>query len=169
MPPQPYFPSNRLLVLQSRLRMKGLICPPEHSTFSDPDTGARVHQVTSHPSINHPTYYLQSSFFPDGRWLVFTSYRPGSPQLFQAAFPEGPIRQLTDGDAIHPFSPAIHPSGERVFFVRGGSIWSIETAGLEERLVISVEGAQLGECSLDDKGQGSTASNQQGGGHRLVT
>src|SRR5713226_6570317 len=129
-----------------------LIWPPEHSTQIDPDTGARVHQVTSHPSIDHPTYFLQSSFFPDGRSLVFTSYRTGSPQLFQAAFPEGAIRQLTAGDPIHPFSPAIHPSGERVFFVRGGSIWSMETASLAERLIVSFDGAQLGECSLGDGG-----------------
>src|SRR5260370_21517048 len=120
--------------------MIGQIWPAEHSTFNDRDTGARVHQVTSHPSINHPTYFLQSSFFPDGRSLVFTSYRTGSAQLFQAAFPEGPIRQLTAGDPIHPFSPAIHPSGDRVFFVRGGSIWSIETATFAERLVVSVDG-----------------------------
>src|SRR5258708_6969292 len=169
MAPQPYFPSNRLLVLQSRLRMKGLICPPEHSTFSDPDTGARVHQVTSHPSINHPTYFLQSSFFPAGRSLVFTSYRTGSPQLFQAAFPEGPIRQLTGGDAIHPFSPAIHPSGERVFFVRGGSIWSIEIAGLEERLIVSFEGTQLGECSLGGGDEWITAAIKQGSTNGIVT
>src|SRR5258708_5279717 len=149
--------------------MKGLICPPEHSTFSDPDTGARVHQVTSHPSINHPTYFLQSSFFPGGCSLVFTSYRTGSPQLFQAAFPEGPIRQLTSGEPIYPFSPAIHPSGERVFFVRGGSTWSIETATLAERLVVSFDAAQLGECSLGDGGAWIAAAIKQGGANGVVT
>ena len=100
--------------------MKGDRFPSEHSTFADRATGARIHQLTAHPSINHPTYFLQSSFTPDGRALIFTSYCTGSAQLFEIApYPEGEIRQLTDGPAIHPFSPAIHPDGVRVFFVRG--------------------------------------------------
>ena len=129
----------------------------------------RVHRMTDHPSINHPTYFLQSSFFPDGRSLVFTSYRTVSPQLFEVGFPGKEVRQLTSGEAIHPFSPAISPSGEEVFFVRGGSIWSIEKASLRERLVVSFEGAQLGECSLGDHGTWITAAIRHAGGNGVVT
>jgi len=148
--------------------MKGDLYPSESSSYNDPDTNARVHQITSHPSINHPTYFLQSSFFPGDRSLVFTSYRTGSPQLFEAAFPEGPIRQLTDGDPIHPFSPAIHPSGEEIFFVRSGSIRSIDRASLEERVVVQFENAQLGECSLGDGGQWITAAIKHGKTQGLI-
>ena len=35
-----------------------------------------VVQVTNHPSINHPSYFLQSSFLPENK-LFFTSYRTG--------------------------------------------------------------------------------------------
>jgi hypothetical protein len=129
----------------------------------------RVHQMTDHPSINHPTYFLQSSFFPDGRSLVFTSYRTGSPQLFEVSFPDKQVRQLTNGDPIHPFSPAISPSGEEVFFVRGGSIWSIRKASLRERLVVSFEGSQLGECSLGDNGTWIVAAIRHAGGNGVVT
>ncbi len=128
----------------------------------------RVHRMTDHPSINHPTYFLQSSFFPDGRSLVFTSYRTGSPQLFSLGFPGKEVRQLTSGAPIHPFSPAISPSGEEVFFVRGGSIWSIQKASLRERLVVSFEGAQLGECSLGDHGAWITAAIRHAGGNGVV-
>lgn len=102
--------------------------------------------MTGHPSINHPTYFLQSSFTPDGRDLIFTSYRTGTPQLFAVAFPDGEIRQLTSGAPIHPYSPAIHPDGERIFFVRGGTIWCLRNQ--LERCVIEFADAQLGECSL---------------------
>src|SRR5204862_4475364 len=71
----------------------------EHSTYRDRVTGALVHQMTNHPSINHSTYFLQSSFTPDGHTLIFTSYRTGAPQLFAVDFPEGEIRQLTEGPA----------------------------------------------------------------------
>ena len=47
--------------------MKSTITPSEHSTTHDPATGALVHQLTTAPCINHATYFLQSSFTPDGR------------------------------------------------------------------------------------------------------
>ena len=141
----------------------------EYSTYIDRATGARVHQLTNHPSINHPTYFLQSSFTPDGRAVIFTSYRTGDAQLFEAGFPDGEIRRLTRGAAIHPFSPAIHPEGDRVFFVRGGGIWEIERRTLEERLVAEFAGAQLGECSMGAGGEWLTAAVKQGAQSGLVT
>ena len=136
---------------------KGAVYPSELSLFTDEVTGARVHQVTNHPSINHPTYFLNSSFPPDQRALVFTSYRSGQAQLFEAGFPEGEIRQLTGGEPIHPFSPAMAPSGASVFFARGGSIWEIDRQSLAERLVAAFDG-QLGECSLSADGSWFTAA-----------
>lgn len=131
---------------------KGATFPSEHRVTRDEKTGARVHQLTDHPSINHPTYFLHSSFSPDQAALIFTSYRTGEAQLFEAGFPDGEIRQLTDGEPIHPFSPAIGPGGRDVFFVRGGSIWEVDRTTLKERLVASLDG-QLGECSLSPDGE----------------
>jgi hypothetical protein len=136
---------------------KGSISPSEHSSYIDEATRARVHQLTSHPSINHPTYFLHSSFTPDQRALVFTSYRTGQAQLFEAVFPDGEIRQLTAGEPIHPFSPVIAPSGGSIFFTRGGSVWEIDRATLAEKLVAAFDG-QLGECSLSADGSWFTAA-----------
>ena len=136
---------------------KGSVFPSEHSSYIDEATGARVHQITNHASINHPTYFLHSSFTADQRQLLFTSYRSGQAQLFEAAFPAGEIRQLTGGEPIHPFSPAIAASGDRVFFVRGGAVWSIDRASLAETQVASFDG-QLGECSLSADGAWFTAA-----------
>lgn len=130
--------------------------------FRDKLTGAQIWQMTSYPSISHPTYFLQSSFTPDNRQLLFTSYRSGSPQLFMADFPPGRVRQLTDGAPIHPFSPAIALDGERVFFVRGGSIWEMSLKTLEERRIVEFENAQLGECSPGAGGEWLAAAIKQG-------
>jgi oligogalacturonide lyase len=148
---------------------KGSTFPSEKRSFSDPVTGATVWQMTEHPSINHPTYFLQSSFYLDGRGLIFTSYRSGSAQLFEATWPEGEIRQLTDGPAIHAFSPAIAPSGESIFLVRSGSVWELSLSDLSERLVISFDGGQLGECSLSADGKWLTAAIKQGSQAGVVT
>ena len=141
--------------------MKGRRFPSEHSISRDPATGAGVHQLTAHPSINHPTYFLQSSFTPDGRHLIFTSYRTGGAQIFEAAWPDGEIRQLTDGLPIHPFSPAIHPDGDRIFFVRGAGIWRLNRSSLGEECVADFPDAQLGECSLGAGGEWITAAIKQ--------
>ncbi|HWQ57232.1 MAG TPA: hypothetical protein VN442_26335 [Bryobacteraceae bacterium] len=151
--------------MQSRAQrdnIKGSVWPPEHTAYRDRATGTLVQQLTSHPSINHPPYFLQSAFTPDGASVVFTSYRTGSAQLFEAGFPDGPIRQLTDGPAIHPFSPAIHPDGRRILFVRGGEIRELDRASLDERLIAAFPGAQLGECSLAPGGEWIAAAIKQG-------
>jgi len=148
--------------------MKAALSPVEKSTYRDRVTGAVVHQVTNHASINHPTYFLQSSFTPDERALIFTSYRSGAAQLFEASWPDGRLRQLTSGDAIHPFSPAIHPDGKRVFFVRGGEIWQIDRESREERRIVAFERAQLGECSPSPDGEWLTAAVKQDGRSGLV-
>src|SRR5580704_14551648 len=69
-------------------------------------------QITDGPAISHPTYFLQSSFFPGGREMFFTSYRRGTPQVWKASLESGETQQITQGQAIHPFSPALHPGGE---------------------------------------------------------
>ena len=63
-----------------------------------------IRQLTDGPHINHPTYFLQSSFFPGDREMFFTSYRTGDAQLFELSLGSGETRQLTHGAPIHPYS-----------------------------------------------------------------
>jgi oligogalacturonide lyase len=129
----------------------------------DRATGAQVWQVTEGPAINHPTYFLQSSFFPGGREMFFTSYRTGSPQLFEVSLDSITARQITGGEAIHPFSAALHPDGETLVFTRGGGLWAIHRYTRAERIItglssINQSGAQLGECSISSDGEWLTAA-----------
>jgi hypothetical protein len=142
--------------------MKGEISPSETSSFQDRATGALVYQLTNHASISHPSYFLHSSFLGGDASLFFTSYRTGSAQLFEAGFPEGPLRQLTDGPAIHAFSPILHPGGREVLFVRGGGVWSVNLSSLEERRIAELANAQLGEPSISADGEWFVAALKQG-------
>lgn len=141
---------------------KGSIHPPEKTSSHDPSTGAHIRQMTGHASVSHLSYFLQSSFTPDSKRLIFSSHRTGSVQLFETAFPEGDIRQLTDGPAIHAYSPTLSPDGETVYFVRGGGVWRMDMGTLAESRVVEFEGAQLGECTLGDGGTWLTAAIKQG-------
>jgi len=146
---------------------KGKVYPSESTVTQDRATGARVFQLTA-DSRNHLSYFLQSSFAPDQTALIFTSYRTGSAQIFEASFPEGPIRQLTDGAAVHPYSPTLSPDGETVYFARSGSVWKLHRNSLEEALVIDYPGAQLGEVTLGDEGRWITAAYKRGEEQGLV-
>lgn len=143
---------------------KGLRLPSEYSLQQDRVTGARVHQLTAHESVNHATYFLQSSFTPDGRTMLFVSNRSGAWQLFAVTdFPTGAIVQLTAGAPIHPFSPAFHPAGDRVFFVRGSGIWWLRLDTLAEGCVVDFGGGSMGECSFDASGEWLVAAVKKDG------
>lgn len=145
---------------------KGARGPSEQTCSTDPETGVAVRQLTSHPSISHPAYFLQCSMTEDQRHVLFTGYRSGSAQLFEAGFPDGDIRQLTDGEPIHPFSAVIAPDGG-VLFVRGGSVWRLDRDTLEETRIAASEG-QLGECSLTPQGDWFAAACKRASGWGLL-
>ncbi len=128
--------------------------------FRDELTGALVRQLTSEPAISHPSYFLQSSFYPGDKGLFFTSYRDGVAQLFDCAYPAGDqIRQLTKGAVgIHPFSPALHPDGEDLCFVRAAAIFRLNLATLAEVEIVRRAGASIGECSISADGNWLTAA-----------
>ena len=128
--------------------------------FTDETTGVRIRQLTDGPAISHPTYFLQSSFFPGDKAMLFTSYRDGAAQLYVMDYPSGGnVRQLTHGPVgIHPFSPAIHPGGEEVGFVRAGAILAMHAASGLEREIVRHDGASIGECSISPDGEWVTAA-----------
>jgi oligogalacturonide lyase len=125
-------------------------------------SGAVPRQITDGPFINHPTYFLQSSFFPGDREMFFTSYRTGAAQLFAISLATGETRQLTDGPPIHPYSAALHPDGRTIVVTRGSALW----AG--DRVIADLPGGQLGECSISRDGEWLTAAYKQGTSNGLI-
>jgi hypothetical protein len=120
--------------------------------------------VTDGPAIHHPTYFLQSSFFPGGREMFFTSYRTGTAQLFEISLDSGEARQLTAGAPIHPYSAALHADGSTLVVTRGGELWAIDRRTLEERRITACSGAELGECSISRDGEWLAAAYKGGSG-----
>jgi|YNPNPStandDraft_1061719.scaffolds.fasta_scaffold01770_13 oligogalacturonide lyase len=143
---------------------KGWLFPPEQSETRDPKTGVRVRRLTGYPCCNHLP--CRNPFTPEGDALIFVSWRDGAPQLFELSLAGGRIRQLTEGPAVHPFSLAVHHGGERIFFVRGGSIWVLHRTTLEESCVVSLGQTRLGECAL--AGDWLAAAARQGEQYGLV-
>jgi oligogalacturonide lyase len=131
-------------------------------TYRDRATGAAITQVTDGPAISHPTYFLQSSFFPGGREIFYTSYRTGAAQLFETSLDSGETWQLTNGAPLHPFSAALHPAGDMIVVTRGSGLWTIARRTLVDRRIVEWPGAELGECSISRDGEWLTAAYKKG-------
>jgi dipeptidyl aminopeptidase/acylaminoacyl peptidase len=120
-----------------------------------------VRQITDGPWISHPTYFLQSSFFPGGKSMFFTSYRSGQPNLWWASLESEEARQISQR-VIHPYSPALHPNGREIVVTSEGGLWAIGIADGSERRVFEMADAELGECSISPDGEWLTAAYKQG-------
>lgn len=130
--------------MRSRETRKRLLC--------DPETGAEVWQVTDDPVVHHHLYFTNPSITPDGRFVLFISYRTGWPNLFAAEVESGEIRQLTDVDDLNTFSATPAKDSARVFYTASEELRAVYLEGGEEEVVASFPGASLGNCHLSADG-----------------
>ncbi len=128
---------------------KGSILPGEVAARRDAETGVRLWQITNDVSINHNFYFLTPSMTPDGASVLFASNRGGAINFYQAGFPQGDIRQLTDGDDIHGYSATLGKDGAALYFTQGGEVRALDMVTLEEKVLADFGAASLGECSLN--------------------
>jgi dipeptidyl aminopeptidase/acylaminoacyl peptidase len=81
------------------------------------------------PLIAHPDLDYNPPFSPDGRWVVFTSTRNGSADLFRVRSSDEALERLTD-DAAFDDQGVISPDGRYLAFVSSRSgqadIWVLE-------------------------------------------
>ena len=136
---------------------KGQHYPSESRTFTDSQTGVSIRQVTNYPTIHHHPFFLIPAYDDAMQWLVFTSERTGSPQIFVEARATGELIQLTDRDDIADFS--IYPShdGRYVYFTAGSGGWRVNTTTYEEELLIDLGEATMREAGMVAAAMGTTA------------
>jgi TolB protein len=87
-------------------------------------TGAR-------PLAANPALDYNASLSPDGRWIVFTSHRAGSADLYRIRPDGSTLERLTADDAFDD-QATFSPDGQQVAFVssRGGQadVWTLDLA-----------------------------------------
>ncbi len=147
---------------------KGKQWPDECKEFKDEQTGAAVWQLTDQPCINHNLYFLTSSFMPDERSVIFASFRNGTPNFYQAGFPDGPIRQLTDAKEINSFSGCISGDGKVFYFTKAGAIVALDLGDLTETVLADYPDGKLGEVDISPDGKWLVSAIRLESGHGIV-
>ena len=126
----------------------------EVKEFRDPDTKARVMQLTGDGSDNVHLYFTSESFFGGGSdRIVFGSNRSGKFQFYLLEIREKKLIQLTDGERLEPQQACLSPNG-RLFYFDGSILRTLELNTMDDRELYRVpEGfrSHLATCTADGK------------------
>lgn len=104
--------------------------PSERSVTTDPETGAELVFLTNDPAADIKIYQTHPSWTPDGRWIVFSSDRSGSAQIYAVDERDGTIVQLTDEPEIDRGQIVLSRHERGVFTVAGRDIVRIDFGAL---------------------------------------
>lgn len=140
------------LAAASAASLKGRHYPAEAKTFTAPESGLEVIQLTTHPADDCAPYFTSTSFVGDG--LVIASRRTGDWNLFYVDLKTRELTQLTDGRGIAGQGATVCPATREVFYREGDKIKSVNLDTLEERTITSApDGYNVGAAlSVTDDG-----------------
>ena len=131
---------------------KGSTWPVQITETRDAETGALIRQMTDGPAMSHSLYFSIPSWTPDGEAMILTSYRSGEANLFKLDEAAGHMVQLTDAHGFDGLAACPSRDGGRVFYNVAGEVRAVDLRTLEETVLASFAGGQVGMCSLSADG-----------------
>ncbi|MBI4875851.1 MAG: hypothetical protein HY822_14540 [Acidobacteria bacterium] len=147
---KPTMDRRSFLVLLAGARGRTQRVDSEVKEFRDPDTGARVMQLTGDGSDNVHLYFTSESFLGGGSdRLVFGSNRSGRFQFYLLEIGERKLVQLTEGQSISPQQACLSPAG-RLFYFEGSVLRVLQVDTLDDRELYRVPDGwrtQLSTCT----------------------
>lgn len=142
--------------------MKGARYAPESRTFTDPRSGRRIRQVTTHASIHHHPFFFVPAYDRHGRRLIFVSHRTGAPQIFYEDRASGALVQATSRGDIAEWSIYPSPDGRYVYFTAGTGAWRIDLESFEEKQLADFGAVEMREKGMIGAAMGTTALSADG-------
>ena len=135
----------------------GSVFPSESRRFTDSATGARLRQVTDHPSIHHHPFFFVPAYDDVIARLIFISHRSGRPEIYAEDRDSGKLVQLTEREGIGEYS--IYPShgGRFVYFTAGASGYRVHTETQREEQLVDLGAIRLRESGMVADAMGTTA------------
>ena len=136
---------------------KGQIYPAESSTYQDKQSGARMRQITNHPSIHHHPFYYIPAYDDAMQRLIFISHRSGRPEIYAELRASGQLIQLTEHIDLVEWSISPSHDGRYVYFTDHSGAWRVNTESFQEEQLISFEAAAMREKGMVAAAMGTTA------------
>ncbi len=106
--------------------------------YNDAMTGREVWQMTSGEYTSHATYMYCQAFTRDEKYIIFSSNRTGSFQLYRMDVESGEAMQVTGLDNYNSLSMKIGTTGREAYVTAGSAahIFDVETGETEPFLVM---------------------------------
>jgi oligogalacturonide lyase len=141
---------------------KGRIYPREDRIATDPHSGRRIRQVTSHSSIHHHPFFFVPAYDRAMKKLIFVSYRTGSPQIFFEDRASGNLVQATDQPDLADWSISPSADGRYVYFTAGTGAWRVNLDTFEEEQLADFGAVEMREKGMVGAAMGTTALSASG-------
>jgi len=141
---------------------KGRTYRREDRVVTDPRSGRRIRQVTSHASIHHHPFFFVPAYDRAMTKLIFVSYRAGSPQIFFEDRASGDLVQVTDRDDLADWSISPTADGRYVYFTAGTGAWRVDLDSLEEEQLADFGDVEMREKGMVGAAMGTTALSASG-------
>jgi oligogalacturonide lyase len=136
--------------------------PAESREFRDEQTGRRVRQVTSHPSIHHHPFFFVAAYDTAMRRLLFVSYRTGKPQIYFEDRQDGSLVQVTDRPDLASWSIIPSLDGRYIYYTAGTGAWRTDLENLQEEQLAAFGDVEMREKGMVGAAMGTTALSANG-------
>ncbi|HEY6026704.1 MAG TPA: hypothetical protein VIV09_07395, partial [Pseudolabrys sp.] len=130
--------------------------------MTDPTSGRRLRQITSHPSIHHHPFFFVPAYDRAGQKLVFVSHRTGAPQIFFEERASGELVQVTDRSDLAEWSIYPSPDGRYVYFTAGTGAFRVGLDDFAETQLADFGAVEMREKGMVGAAMGTTALSAGG-------
>ena len=120
------------------------ILPPEDRWITDPQTGQKIHQLTSHASIQHHPFFLSPAWDDSMQHIAVVSDRTGHNQLYLCRTSDYALIRISDVEEVDEWT--VHPSRDGRYIYYHGDAKAIRTecsTGKSEVLLTEEEASRL--------------------------
>src|ERR1700744_891460 len=123
------------------LNGKGEAFPAALHRYSDATTEMDVIRLTDSSNSSQLTAWYNRDIARSSGWMLFTSDRPGTPQVLRMDLKTGQMRQMTDAAALDPASVTLTPDNRAFCYFTARSLMiSTLATGRERELYAIPEG-----------------------------
>ncbi len=120
------------------------ILPPEDRWITDLQTGQKIHQLTSHASIQHHPFFLSPAWDDSMQHIAVVSDRTGHNQLYLCRTSDYALIRISDVEEVDEWT--VHPSRDGRYIYYHGDAKAIRTecsTGKSEVLLTEEEASRL--------------------------